>query len=164
MIRFLFFIFISTHIIACKNDFYSYKKDGDLWRFPLLEPYELISPTKDDWFIKIKDFNPYPFESNRPYQVSYIDSIGLVRNLIFIHSLHANLPNGSRPIWLIIEEPQHEKPKILICEEKDFFLELKKRNLKDTLVIYSADKLITDFQSSLKLPEQWLLYRKRKNE
>ena len=159
MLRFLFLFFSSILIWGCKKDFYNYKKDEDLWRFPILEPYELISPTKDDWFIKIKNFNPYPFKSSRPYQLSYIDSIGLVNNLIIIHSLHANLPNESRPMWFIIETHKNEDSKVFIFDKKNFLLEIDKRNLKDELMIYSADKLVTDFQKNLNLPEQWLLYK-----
>lgn len=148
-------LFLLLLTISCQNNFYNYKKDLDLWRFPLIEPYELISPTKDSWFIKLANFNPYPFESNRPYQLSYIDSVGIFDHLIFIHSKHANVPNGSRPIWLVIDTFKKDASKYSIYEEQDFYFELEKMNLQNKIIVHSLDKVVGEFQDRLKLPKQW---------
>lgn len=45
-------IFFSTLFAGCDNGFYDYYSESDLWRLPLIEPYELkntMGARKDQW-------------------------------------------------------------------------------------------------------------------
>lgn len=57
-------VYLILFVLACcgckthstKHDFYSYSKSFDLWRLPILEPYELISPSNPGgWFLLLED-------------------------------------------------------------------------------------------------------------
>lgn len=132
-------------------DFHKSRKKGDLWRFPLIYPFELISPTKDDWFLKLEEFNPYSFKLNIPYQVSYIDSIGIVEGEIFLHSKKADFPGGSRPSWFTIEIIEKDSFKIKSYMDDEF----NKRKINRCLNLHYAPKVIDEFQNSQRLPPEW---------
>src|SRR5688500_12580529 len=88
----LFFALFSCQSKTKKDDFYSYTKRWDLWRVPILEPYEIISPTNTgDWFFVIKNpklrhadyFDP---GDEYEFQLSSIDSLGIADSVLIFKS------------------------------------------------------------------------------
>jgi len=149
---------ITLLILSCTDStdgYYTVDKEWDLWRFPLIKPYELVSPTNystDDWVLILDDFNPYNTDSK--YQLTNIDSIGILENIVLLHSHRARYPGGNRPLWLIINGNNAFKQIITDKEEVKFVLDkLGAQNIK----IYPFHKLKKDFQEKNILPPSWYL-------
>lgn len=146
-----------------KHDFYSYTKQWDLWRVPILEPYELTSPTNtDDWFFILK--NPrlsqkdfFDASEGTEFQLTAIDSIGVKDSILLIHSHKHYWPklSGDYKTTLIVDAKTHKQ---YIFSDEHHLTELKQQ-LKSLNVekvrMHPFELLKKEFQSTLTLPEDW---------
>lgn len=146
-----------------KNDFYSYSKSGDLWRVPLIEPYEIISPTNsgsDDWFLVIKNHNiegPKYFRSGDEFQLSSIKTIGILDSVIVATNENEYWPklSGQYSSTLIIDLKTNRQ---FLYSNTHHVEELKEtmRDLKiEKIKMLEWNKIKNDFLENLKLPEDW---------
>jgi hypothetical protein len=164
-------IFSALYVVGCLNScanetptkyFYSETKRGDLWRIPLIEPYEIVSPTNQDWNLIIKNahliskdyFNP---GEEYGFQLSNIDSLAIEDSVIIVKSRVAYWPklSGDYRTTLMIDTKTNEQ---LIFsnthhqKELDFKIqELKIKNIR----FYDFAEVVIQFQSRQKLPEGW---------
>lgn len=153
------------HVRKNDNDFYTVTKTNDLWRFPLIKPYELVSPTNSgDWFLKLtldssqlhKDF----FYQGSDYQVSDIESLGIKDSTIVIHCNNLYWPklSGQYHSTIFIH---CRSGKVSIFSNKHH-AELinqkrKKYNVQD-IHLYQLENLVKEFQKLQRLPEEWTNY------
>ena len=147
--------------VTCKQDFYSTTRSGDLWRLPLAEPYELISPTNTatDWFLVLKphpDLHPDYVSTGDEFQLSSIDSAGLLKSVIVLHSTNVYWPrlSGSYQSTLILDTTSHKV--WLFPDHQGEKISSRLSELKVTGIhLLPIDPIIRTFQDSLKLPEGW---------
>ncbi len=135
------------------NNFYGYTKRWDLWRFPLVKPYELVSPTNfssEEWFFILHDFNPFGTESR--YSITNIDSVAITDKYIFLHSERVLYPGGDRPAWLVIN--LEDDSKMLLTGQGRLKPWLDSARI-EKIRIYKFEKILKDFQENLKLPPEW---------
>lgn len=154
-------LFLSCNNGPAKDNFYSYNKTSDLWRLPLLEPYELISPTKSgDWFLVLEqpDFNNNDFfNTGNEFQLSNIESIGIRDSVIVIHSTNIYWPKlgGSYNTTLLIDAKTGNKF-IFSNQHHRMDLSEKLEELKvKTLQLRRLEDVWKAFQARLSLPEEW---------
>jgi hypothetical protein len=98
------------------TDFYSYSKDGDLWRVPLLEPFEIVSATNsdmNDWLLIVDqpaisgpDFKLFGDE----FQFGELTKVGIKDSVIVLENTNQYWPklSGSYPGLLIINTKTSE--------------------------------------------------------
>ncbi len=98
------------------TDFYSYSKDGDLWRVPLLEPFEIVSATNsdmNDWLLIVDqpaisgpDFKLFGDE----FQFGELTKVGIKDSIIVLENTNQYWPklSGSYPGLLIINTKTSE--------------------------------------------------------
>lgn len=146
-----------------QNDFYSYSRSGDLWRVPLIEPYEIISPTNsgsDDWFLVFDNQTlqgPDYFHSRDEFQLSSIQTIGILDSVIVATNEREYWPklSGQYPSTLIIDMKTND---LFIFSTAHHSEELKER-MKDLKIekinMLGWNDVKIDFLENLKLPEDW---------
>lgn len=126
------FILTITGILSCENqsdktqDFYTYTRDWDLYRIPLIEPYELFSVTSSDsdWFFKLP---PTLIENQKQIPV---DAVTIKDSLIFTFTKDIYLYMvGDISLWCVIDakNKQHQ----VFTKEIDFKAFQQKHNLLD---------------------------------
>jgi hypothetical protein len=161
-------LLLNMTMLSCQNkakqdDFYSSTKRWDLWRVPILKPYEIVSPTNDDaWFLIIK----YPKLSHKDYfnpgdeyefQLTSIDSVGVADSILILKSRSYYWPklSGDYPTTLIINAITDEQ---FIFSDEHHQSEIRKK-LKslyvDSAVLYCFEKVKNDFQTKKILPKGW---------
>ncbi len=98
------------------TDFYSYSKDGDVWRVPLLEPFEIVSATNsdmNDWLLIVDhpaisgpDFKLFGDE----FQFGELTKVGIKDSIIVLENTNEYWPklSGSYPGLLIINAKTSE--------------------------------------------------------
>jgi hypothetical protein len=155
-------------LLSCQNksqqdDFYSTTKRWDLWRVPILKPFEIVSPTNsDDWFLIInqpklshKDyFNP---GDEYEFQLTSIDSVGVADSILVFKSRRHYWPklSGDYRTTLIINAKTKEQF-IFSDEHHQSEIRQKLKSLNaENIVLYSFDKVKKDFQTKGILPEKW---------
>ena len=145
-----------------KSDFYSTTKTVDLWRFPLISPYELVSPTNSgDWFLNLTidstALHPDFFYQQADYQLSDINTVGIKDSSIVIHCNNLYWPklSGQYNSTVFIHCPSHQ---VFIFSDKHHAAAIKQmmttyklHNLK----LHRISDLIGDFQSAQKFPAEW---------
>lgn len=97
-------------------DFYSYSKDADLWRVPLLEPYEIVSATNsdlNDWSLIVDNptISGPDFELfGDQFQFGGLSKVGIQDSIIVLENTNEYWPklSGSYPGLLIINTKTSE--------------------------------------------------------
>ena len=146
-----------------RDDFYSYSKSGDLWRVPLIDPYEIVSPTNSgsgDWFLTIKNHKidgPNYFHSGDEFQLSSIKTIGILDSVIVAANENEYWPklSGQYPSTLIIDVKTKNQ---FLYSNKHHAEELKEKmkELKiEGIEMLEWNMVKNDFLENLKLPENW---------
>lgn len=154
-----------TGLLTCctglsgKTGFYSHTRSGDLWRLPLAEPYELISPTNTDWFLVLKphpDLHPDYVNTGDEFQLSSIDSAGLLKSVIVLHSTNVYWPRlaGSYKSTLILDTVSHKVWLFPDQEGNKIRSRLSELKVSDIRLL-PIDPIVRNFQDSLKLPDGW---------
>lgn len=155
-------------VTACQGDsgpeadtFYTAQKESDLWRVPLLAPYEVVSPNNDtDWFIMLENpdiSGPQFFMPGTDFQFTSISRIGIQDSVIVAENTHENWPNlsGAYPSTLIIDA---RSGKCFMYSREHHTAELSAKlhelNVAQVRMIPWED-IRSDFQQSGKLPEGW---------
>ncbi len=166
MNRLLIALLISGLLTSCsgltgKDDFYSYTRSDDLWRLPLAEPYELISPTNtpDGWFLVLKphpNLHPDYVAIGDEFQLSSIDSAGLLKSVIVLHSTNVYWPrlSGSYQSTLILDTASHKV--WLFPDQQGNKIRSRLSELKVSYIrLLPIEPIVRNFQDSLKLPDGW---------
>ena len=159
--HFVFFLLLQAGCtsVTSKQHFYSYTRSGDLWRLPLAEPYELISPTNTDWFLVLKphpNLHPDYVNTGDEFQLSSIDSAGLLKSVIVLHSTNVYWPRlaGSYKSTLILDTASHKVWLFPDQEEIKIRRRLSELNVSDIRLL-PINSIVRNFQDSLKLPDGW---------
>lgn len=146
-----------------EDEFYTSTKTGDLWRVPLIKPYELVSPTNsnlNDWFLIIssknlqgKDF----FKAGAEFQFTSIQQIGIKDSIIVVSNDQQFWPllSGQYPSTLIIDATTDE---FFIYSNTHHAqqIEAKIKALKvETIEMLNWNDVLNNFQKKQRLPESW---------
>jgi len=148
-------ILISSLLFSCnlnnkkkEQGFYDYSRSGDLYRIPLIEPYEITSADKGfTWIMEFKGNSP-PSKLG----TGNIDSIGLTRSYCILYNRRADLPNGMSKAWFVIDANKNEEKVFTSDDEYQIFL--KSRNL-NSLKLYDIKAVFIDFDKKGILPPEW---------
>ncbi|RYE57923.1 MAG: hypothetical protein EOP48_04755 [Sphingobacteriales bacterium] len=159
----LFMTLLSCQNKAKQDDFYSSTKRWDLWRVPILKPFEIVSPTNDDaWFLIIKHpklshkdyFNP---GDEYGFQLTSIDSVGVADSILIFKSRSYYWPklSGDYQTTLIINAKTNEQF-IFSDEHHQSEIRQKLKSLKaDNTVLHSFNNVKNGFQAKGILPKGW---------
>ena len=158
-IAFTCWLLIGCNPVTNKQNFYSFTRSDDLWRLPLAEPYELISPTNTDWFLVLKphpNLHPDYVTIGDEFQLSSIDSAGLLKSVIVLHSTYVYWPrlSGSYKSTLILDTASHKVWLFPDQEEIKIRRRLSELNVSDIRLL-PINSIVRNFQDSLKLPDGW---------
>jgi len=144
--------------------FYSSKKDGDLWRVPLVRPYEMVSPMNsnlNDWYLSVDHPNitgPGYNPSSTEFQFGGVYHIGIRDSIIRLDNENDHWPTfaGMYPTTLLINTKTHE---LFIARTKE-----NKKELDDQLRAWGIagemnmhfwDEVKDSYQKTGKLPTNW---------
>ncbi|HEY0066173.1 MAG TPA: hypothetical protein VGB46_02385 [Flavisolibacter sp.] len=156
-------IFFSCRDKTRKADFYSYTKKWDLWRVPILEPFEIVSPTNSgDWFLIIRQpgfthkdyFNP---AGKYEFQLTFIDSVGVADSVLVFKSRSHYWPrlSGDYKTTLIIKANTNEQFIYSdVHHQREIGQKLKGLGVEN-VQLYSFEKVKQDFQAKQILPKGW---------
>jgi hypothetical protein len=162
-ILFLIAISFSCQHKTKKPDFYSYTKNGDLWRVPILEPFEIVSPTKEgEWFLIIKQprlahrdyFHP---DNKYEFQLASIDSVGVADSILVFKSRSRYWPklSGDYKTTLLIRASTNEQFIYSdVHHQREMRQKLKELGAED-IQLHSFKKVKQDFQERKALPKGW---------
>ena len=133
-------------LLSCNSDsFYTARKDGDLWRLPLLEPYELIAvgdiEEPEWWNLCLNVYNPYNWKDR--YQLSNIDSVGVKNNLILVHSKKVQRPNSYTGGWFLIDPCN--KQELFFSNRHDLEVKMIETGVKN-IRLYPLKKVLEKFK------------------
>ena len=143
--------------------FYSSKKDGDLWRVPLLRPYELVSPTNstlNDWTLIIDqpNFTGLAYDrSAEEFQFTGIYQVGISDSVIRLDNENEYWPKqgGMYPTTLLINAKTQE---LFIARTEESKKEIEKQ-LKEwgveKMKMHFLDEVKDAYQEKGKLPREW---------
>jgi hypothetical protein len=130
-----------------KNNFYSYNYYSDVFRFPLIEPYEIISADKKETWSFIIDDDLLC--GGRCY-LGNIDKVSVIDSVILLHSLDAFSFRG-RSGWLVIDLRNGSKN---FYEEVHFQNKLLEMNISN-YKMHDFRSVCAKFQEMLELPSEW---------
>jgi hypothetical protein len=164
--RLLVILLFSCQNLDKKPDFYNYTKSWDLWRVPILKPYEIVSPTEaksaQEWHLIIKKpriFNKDYFDkvNEFEFQLSGIDSIGVQDSILVFKSYNHYWPKlgGNFKTTFIINAKTGEQ--FLFSNQhhqRDIKNTLSRLRIED-VQLHSSQKVKDDFQSKMILPKDW---------
>lgn len=144
-----------------KSDFYTTQKEFDLWRVPLLEPYEIVSPNNaNDWFLILEDphiSGPDFMLNGREFQLTNITKIGIKDSVIVIENRDQYWPklSGMYSSVLIIN-PKTNNHLIYSKEHHQDEIQLKTKEFDlNGIHMVSWSKIRDDYQKKGELPEEW---------
>ncbi|MEO6671662.1 MAG: hypothetical protein ABIN36_19415 [Ferruginibacter sp.] len=149
-----------TH--STKHDFYSYSKSFDLWRLPILGPYELISPSNPGgWFLLLEDSqfkNPDFFETGKGFQVSNIETIGILDSVIVIQCPNIYWPklSGSYSTTVIIDTKKNNFIYSNQHHQKEIASSLTELGIH-AIKLYQSETVLKPFLADFSLPPEWRL-------
>ena len=132
-----------------KSDFYSSTRKQDLYRIPLINPHELISPggIGYDWFYKVQYKNNIDLDTKD----LHIEQVGVQDSLIVLYTSSVYVEHKMSKAWFIIDY----KEKLMYTYTtfqtyKEYF---QKKESKE-LLLYNVDDVYSDFKNKVRLP--WL--------
>jgi hypothetical protein len=140
-------------LLSCKNKgFYEYSKIGDVYRIPLLEPYEANSYSYGtSWFFELP-FNNMKYKS----QVADIKLIGVEGSHIVVYTERTSLPQGMSEAWFVIDlDGKTEK---FFTTEASYKEEIEKEGI-ETIILYNVKEVFKEFDEEKKLPLEWVKNR-----
>lgn len=144
---FLAFTIVLLFIKCSEPDFYSYSKQGDVLRIPLIKPSEINSFSQGQtWFYH------FPFQKISNCQnVEDVDRFGIKDSIIVIHSKRMYLSKYSKmtEVFAIVDMPN--KREYVFDSEEDYIKELKKMNVFP-ITLYDVNVVYDDFSKNNKLP------------
>lgn len=128
-----------------EDEFYSISKVGDLYRFPLIKPFEVFSTIGygPDWFVNLKYGNDFKKD-----QIS-IDSVSVTDSLIIAYSDGIYLPGEMTKAWFIIDVK--EKKELAFRTEDEYLQYIKERGIV-SVKLYHPNTIYTEFKDSKILP------------
>lgn len=166
-IYFIFLFTLAFYSTSCDfgskqtDDFYTATKDLDLWRVPLLKPYEVVSPGNDEaWFLILEkpDLSGPDFALfGEEFQLTNITRLGIKDSIIVIENKEEYWPklSGMYPSVLIVDAKTNHSF-IYSKEHHQQAIKAKYKELKlEGINIYDWTTIKNDFQKNGNLPEDW---------
>ena len=135
-------------VLGCKakreTGFYNYSKRGDLFRVPLIKPYEIISADGTEWTYEVDSKNQLP--------ISSIVEIGVKSNFFVIHSSNYYFNSHSGETWLIMDTRTGSK----YFETSDGSYDIQVRSLGiESIKLNSPSFLFQYLTNNGKMPGEW---------
>jgi len=131
-----------------EENFYSYSRKGDLYRIPIIKPYEINSA--DNGFTWIMDF-----KGNNPPSLlgtGAIDSIGVKESYFVLFNKRADLRTGMTKAWFLVDALAKDEKVFTTEEEYKNYLETKKLG---HIKMYKITDVFKEFDTNKKLPQEW---------
>jgi hypothetical protein len=128
--------------------FYKQSKAADLYRIPLIQPYELISADRGaSWHYKTAND-----------QIGNVDAVGINNTIVVIHSPSVYRPDlgGNVEQWHIINAS--DGTEMDLTTESDYEAYKKKLNLYQ-IKLYNVNDLFREFDNKGTLPLEWKALR-----
>lgn len=140
-------------LMACQNttkkemkpDFYTSSHEEDLSRIPLLEPMEVTSSDGEDWLFQL----PYGQVMSRDLDVSRIDRIGVLDDVVVVHSESLYYDSQMTPAWIVINAANQKEA---IATSQEAYEQLLKQNHAEHLQLNQVDKVFKTFDQQHVLP------------
>lgn len=145
-----------------EKGFYQYtKSESDLWRLPLIEPYELNSTTGEgeNWCIinfskLIKKFDDMNISVR-------VDSISLCNNLIIMYSSNNYYKSKEVECMYLTYDVTEENGNVFVTRnEYDNYLN---KRLCNHIKLYDPKILYKNYARDFSLPLEWQIHIKKEN-
>ena len=131
-------------------NFYEYSKVGYMYRIPIIYPYELVSDDGNFWSVK---------SSTKGGQ--WLSKVGLRDSIFVVYSARDLSYSSDHPsVWLVHDVKN--KIENVFLNEKDYLLYMKRKDF-DTIKLYDVKQVYKEYETSLKLPNDWTLPRLTQN-
>lgn len=164
---FLFAIAFSScdYYAGAEEGFYAYNKDGDLWRVPLIEPYEVVSPTNsdmNDWFlvveagiIKTENYDVFGDEE----QFTDIRNVAIQDSVIILdlEKHYWPLLSSDFDTKVVLDARNHELFAYPSVQDNDFEIKINDLGI-ETPRFYDWQSVKSSFLDSLGRPDGWPSY------
>jgi len=130
------------------EDFYSYSKISYIYRFPLIEPYEITSPDNGvNWVIEFKN-TPPPARG-----IQFLTHIGVKDSVLVVYSPRDLSFSSDHPqVWVVVDVAKKEEK--VFTSEIDYGAHLKSKGLVE-IKLYEINKIFENFDATNKLPPEW---------
>ena len=128
------------------GDFYSYSKDGDLYRIPLLEPFEVYNSGSIN----------YSWSFDLPYKNSglVMDQIGVDEvgvqiqdSILVLYSYRMSLPGKMSQAWFIVN--LKEKKELYFTDSSKYYEHIS--NIGG-IELFRCEEIFKEFEETKKLP------------
>lgn len=124
------------------GSFYTHSKRGDLYRIPLIEPFELISADQHYWFIEISD------SSSGQIEQLEVEAFFVDPPYVVTHTKSSDFSGRMSPVWVIIEEGEDTE---IHFDEKSFSESARRHGYLD-LPFLQPSEVFSIFESTGELP------------
>ena len=126
------------------HSFYDHSKSGDLYRIPLIEPIQAVSPEESYWYIDL------PYSKKEKLVVGNninVEKVGVYKKIIVAYQPN----NGLNEVWMIIKTDKKEQ--LFFTKKQEYLNNLKKEGI-DSIKMYNAQEIFEEFKNKGVLP--WL--------
>jgi hypothetical protein len=124
-----------------KDGFYDYSQTLDLYRIPLIEPYQIISADRG-----------YSWMFERGGLSNVVNKVGIEDSVIVLYSSRTALVDGMSQAWFVLKAGSKEE-KVFKTEE-DYNKYLRFIGI-DSIRIYEVNQVFTEFDKTKRLPPEW---------
>jgi hypothetical protein len=126
------------------ESFYDYSQTWDLWRIPLIQPFQVISSDRGYF---------WGFDNTEKNQIS-ADSIGVQDStiVVFSQSLYIPKEGGQFKAWTIIDKRTGQEDVFL--SYKDYKRNLVKKNIT-SIILHKPSDVFKEFDKRAVLPPTW---------
>lgn len=145
---------------GCASGFYTARKTYDMWRLPIIEPYELVTPANyNDYQGYAFIFDSYPAIGNEDlsfYQLTNIEGIAMNADFIFLHSREGQTLGNKGSVWFAIPmRPSNGLETTYFFDYSSLSDYVDNENIE----WIKLQKLVDDFHEGNELPDIWVEFR-----
>jgi hypothetical protein len=124
-----------------KDGFYDYSQTLDLYRIPLIEPYQIISADRG-----------YSWMFERAGLSNVVNQVGIEDSVIVLYSSRTALNDGMSQAWFVLKAGTKEEK--LFKTEEDYNKYLRLIGI-DSIRIYEVNQVFAEFDKNKRLPPEW---------
>ena len=140
---FVFRLIISTSCNEAgkkKEGFYEFSQTWDLYRVPLIDPFQVISADQGNtWTLKRFD------------KEDVVSKVGINGSVMVVFSRRTALPGKMTQAWFVLRPDTKEEVFTSETEYKSYLTSIGLGSVK----LYDINQVFSDFDKYKKLPEEW---------
>ncbi len=132
------------------NNFYNYIRDRDLDRVPLIQPYEIISADKGEyWQLRNQEFD----YKEKQYYNEGVEKVGIYLNYIILYTSSTYFDYKMTELWVVINTNSDSTSYYI--EEDKYKTGIRKMGIKLSVTLYTTTEVFKQYEDNFTLPKEW---------